>query len=145
MSHIEVIARGLCMRGTQVLLCQNVNSGYYYLPGGHVEFEEAASVSLAREMIEEADMEVRVGKCVLVTEGAFATRKRMHHEINLVFLMELDVNVTVQSVEPHIAFDWVDIASLEDLDLRPKAIKNWVMSAPDLSTVEWVSEIHQVD
>ena len=47
---IELIARGVFVRGGAVLLCQNVKHGYYYLPGGHVEFGEAAAVALAREI-----------------------------------------------------------------------------------------------
>jgi 8-oxo-dGTP diphosphatase len=145
MSQIEVIARGLCMRGSKVLLCQNLKSGYFYLPGGHVEFEEAACDALARELVEEAAVKVRVGKCVLATEGVFPTRKRVHHEINLVFHMELDEDVEVQSVETQIAFEWVELAAIVDCDLRPAAIKGWIMSARDQSPVEWISEIRKED
>ncbi len=145
MSHIEVIARGICIQENRVLLCQNIKSGYFYLPGGHVEFEEAACDALARELVEEAAIKVQVGKCVLVTEGAFATRKRAHHEINLVFLMELDEKAEVQSVEPQIAFEWVDLASIVDLDLRPAAIKSWLMTAGDPSSMDWISEIRAGD
>ena len=133
------------MRGSEVLLCQNLKSRYYYLPGGHVEFEEAACDALVRELVEEAAVEVHVGKCVLVTECAFQTRKQVHHEINLVFLMELDEDIEVRSVETQIAFEWVELAAIVGCDLRPAAIKAWIMSARAEASVEWMSEIQKED
>jgi ADP-ribose pyrophosphatase YjhB (NUDIX family) len=86
--EIEVIARGCLVHGCHVLLCRNVKHGYCYLPGGHVEFGESAAQAVAREFVEESGLRVRVGELALVSEGAFATKKRWHHEVNLVFHVE---------------------------------------------------------
>jgi len=145
MNNIEVIARGLCVRDGKVLICRNVKHGYAYLPGGHVEFGEPAAVSLAREMVEEANAVVTVGRCLLVTEGAFETRKKPHHEINLVFHMELASPEPVVSVEPQIAFEWLDPASAVDTDLRPAGVRAWIAAGCGRGTLEWISEIRAGD
>lgn len=141
MSDIEVIARGLCVRDGKVLVCRNVKQGYSYLPGGHVEFGEPATLSLAREMVEEAGAAVTVGRCLLVTEGTFETKKKTHHEINLVFHMELVGDEPVVSVEPQIAFDWLDPASAVATDLRPTGIRAWIAAGCGHGALEWLSEI----
>lgn len=141
-SAIEVIARGVWIEGGKVLLCQNTKAGYYYLPGGHVEFGEAAATALAREFREETGIEVQVGTCVLVTEGVFQAGKREHHELNLVFHVQ-HPPAPVESKEDAIAFEWVDLAGLVELDLRPDAVKAWLASGGVTEKpVAWLSQMH---
>lgn len=133
-STIEVLARGLLFHGERVLLCRNVKHGYRYLPGGHVEPGEAAATALAREFLEESGVAVRVGELVCVTEGGFIQKGRPRHEMNLVFHVELaaDAPTTAPaafpSLEPGIAFDWVALSDIPGADLRPGAIRDWVIS-----------------
>lgn len=142
--EIEFIARGVWQHGSAVLLCQNTDKGYYYLPGGHVEFGESAAKALEREFLEESGQTVKAGRLLLVTEGSFATRKREHHEINLVFHVEHGRSggkpPTVSSKENGIDFAWVDHAAIVDLDVRPNSIKAW-LAAGGSEGVEWVSEM----
>jgi 8-oxo-dGTP diphosphatase len=131
MSEIEVIGRALIVERGRVLLCRSVERGYYYLPGGHVEFGEAAAEAVARELEEECGLKVEVGECGLVAECVFETRKKKrHHELNLVFHVERQGDAEVKSLEPELAFDWVDLAAVVDLDLRPESIKAWVAAGP---------------
>jgi ADP-ribose pyrophosphatase YjhB (NUDIX family) len=126
---IEPIARALCLRGSAVLLCRNTKHGYLYLPGGHIEFGEPAAEALVRELAEETDLPPiapAAARLVLVTEQTFRDRKRSHHELNLVFHMEHDWPEQVVSREDGIAFDWVDLAAVPDLDIRPPEIKAWL-------------------
>ncbi len=150
---IEVIARGALIRGSKVLLCQNLKHGYFYLPGGHVEFGESAAAALAREFVEECGLRVQIRDLALASEGAFATKKRHHHEMNLVFHVEQSggrgtgtkggEHPPVPSREAGIAFDWVDLAAIPETDVRPVTAKAWLAagagSAP--ASIEWVSEI----
>ncbi len=162
-SHgIEFIARGLWLHGSRVLLCRNLDKGYLYLPGGHVEFGESAAGALEREFLEECGVRVTAGPLALVTEAVFDTRKRRHHELNLVFHVEppaagrkregaSDEPPAVRSLEAGIGFEWVDLAAAVDLDIRPLAVKAWLaaglggaggmMSGPASAGVEWVSEM----
>ena len=150
--HIELIARGVLIRGSKILLCRNIKGGYSYLPGGHVEFGEPASLSLAREVTEETGLRAQVGGMLLCSEHTFQTGKgRAHHEVILVFEL-LSVSdhsgeevSDVVSEEPEIAFDWVELAALHETDLRPAEIKAWLMAGgqPEQSRqappIEWLS------
>ena len=152
---IEFIARGLWLHGSRVLLCQNLDKEYYYLPGGHIEFAESAAAAVEREFLEESGLKVTAGQLLLITEGAFQTKKRRHHEFNLIFACgrrwdgspsrlsgKSDMPPTIRSREKHIGFEWVDLAAAVDLDIRPLSIKAWLASGCSGSTTpEWISEI----
>lgn len=128
---IEILARGLLFHGERVLLCRNVKHGYRYLPGGHVEPGEAAATALAREFLEESGVAVRVGELLCVTEGGFVQKGRPRHEVNLVFHVEHGSGnppAAFPSLEPDIAFDWVDASDIPDADLRPAALRDWVIA-----------------
>ncbi len=139
--HIEVIARGLFIHQNQVLLCQNRKHGYHYLPGGHVEFAEQASIALQRELIEECSLESQIGPLLLTTEQVFCTKKHTHHEINLVFHVEhigsdSTVPKEITSNEPEIGFVWVDLAAITETDLRPLEIQAWLASGGETSPTQ---------
>jgi 8-oxo-dGTP diphosphatase len=141
MAKIEFIARGILTSGSRVLLCRNVASGYYYLPGGHVEHGESAAKALLRELDEEGGISARVGDCLLVHENSFEAQGRRYHEINVVFHVEQDDDAAViVSKEADIGLEWVDLASVVDMDVRPPGIKAWLASGaqpcPWLSTME---------
>ncbi len=140
------------------MMCRNLKHGYLYLPGGHVEFGESAAEAVAREFLEECGVAVRVGGLALASEGVFATKKRSHHEVNLVFHVERvggartaasgrsdtqNKPKPIKSSEDHIAFDWVDLSAVVDFDIRPTAAKAWLATrgGPSATLAEWVSEI----
>jgi 8-oxo-dGTP diphosphatase len=133
--HIEVIARAVLRQGSWILACRNLDGGYFYLPGGHVEVGEPVARAAERELEEETGLKVRARDCMLVTEGIFEARGRRHQEVNLVFHVELlepmDPEApppAVPSLEPGIAFEWLDMAAAADVDLRPEAIRAWLAS-----------------
>jgi 8-oxo-dGTP diphosphatase len=126
---IEVIARGVLLRGDSVLLCRNIAGGYFYLPGGHVEFGESAATALEREFLEECGLAVRGRELILVTEAVFTTSSKRHHEVNLVFHVEHvgePGDGKVASREPEIAFEWHRLSLLRQIDLRPVRIREWL-------------------
>jgi ADP-ribose pyrophosphatase YjhB (NUDIX family) len=141
--HIEVIARALIRRGQEILVCRNTKHGYFYLPGGHVEFGEPAAAALARELREETGLELQVGGCLLGSEVVFEAGSKLHHELNLVFHGELsDRMADVRSLEDGIRFQWMDEASVIDQDLRPPSIKAWLAAGGATeSTCGWASEV----
>ncbi len=147
---IEVIARGCLVEESRVLLCRNLKHGYLFLPGGHVEFGESAAVAVAREFLEESGLVVRVRELALASEGVFTTKKHLHHEVNLVFLVERPGAASkpgrpsgVKSREAHIAFEWIELSAVVDFDIRPTAAKAWLATlvGTDRNPIEWVSEI----
>lgn len=136
-SSIEFIARGLITSEGAVLLCRAVKAGYAYLPGGHIELGESAANALARELEEEAGIKCEVGPLLLVTEERFEQKGKQRHEVNLVFHVEhamsaggeaLHREAPVASLEPQIAFDWIDLAAATDTDIRPASTQAWLAS-----------------
>jgi 8-oxo-dGTP diphosphatase len=124
---------------------------YAYLPGGHVDPDESAADALARELLEEAAFPIRVGPLALVSEHTFTTAKgKRHHEVNLMFHVEHAPPLTstptppaataasrrraatdlppVASLEPDIALHWVPLDALANLDLRPAAVRDWLIA-----------------
>ena len=129
---LEVIARGLCRIGSRILLCQDVSKGYYYLPGGHVEPGESAAEACAREFREETGLDVKVGTCRLAAEVRFRQSGKPRHELNLMFHVEhpdeADPPAPIESLEPDIRFEWVELAALPSIDLRPRVLLAWLAS-----------------
>lgn len=127
-----------------MLLCRDIAGDYYYLPGGHVEFGERATAAAEREYEEESGLRVRATDLLLVTEGCFEQR-RWHHEVTLVFHVEPETGPwpeSVESRESHLAFDWVPLAAIVDLDVRPLSHKAWLASGGGGSGhAEWASDV----
>ncbi len=137
---IEIIARGLAIRNGRVLLCKNIKHGYFFLPGGHVEFGETAETALSREFKEEAGVDVKCGGVALVAEHLFERKSGPCHEVNVVFHVELDEKET-RSRESKIAFEWADLAEIGERELRPNCIKAWLIAGGRTKQpVSWVSE-----
>jgi ADP-ribose pyrophosphatase YjhB (NUDIX family) len=143
--RIEIIARGVFFEGDRVLLCRNLKHGYSFLPGGHVEFGEAADESLRREFAEECGVEIAVGDCLLVTEGVFESGSKIHHEINLVFHVERLDSGAIRSREAEIEFLWLGPRDLLSHDIRPGSVKDWLSRHAEKGllapTAAWASEI----
>ena len=138
--EIELIARGVCLRNRQVLLCKNLKGNYYYLPGGHVEFGESAAAALAREFLEETGEQATVGSLALVHENLFRQGPHLRHELNLVFHVELSAQV-VTSRERKLTFEWAPLEQVGELDLRPDAHRAWLASVPDpAAPPRWISD-----
>jgi len=126
--HIEIIARGVCIRENHLLVCKNIAGGYCYLPGGHVEFGEDSTTALSRELIEEAGEKIRVGELLFVDECRFEQLGRdgvvkSRHEVNLVYRFEIVPRGTkrreVASLEDHIGFEWVPLTVLTRAKFKP--------------------------
>jgi len=144
--QIEVLARGVCVKDGAILLCRSNGARNTYLPGGHVEFMEAAEVSLAREIREELGMRANVGGFLGAIEHTFIQKGEPHCEINLIFEMKipgLSARVPLIACEDHISFRWVALGSLVRAKLEPSVLRTllpvWLRSKK--SVLRWGTTI----
>lgn len=125
---IEVIARAIIIRGAdELLVAREIGRDWVFLPGGHVEIGEPTEVALVREIREELGIEAKVTGFVGAVEHTYVDRGQQHHEINLVFTVET-IGPT-ESKEPHLEFDWIPIATVAEVDLRPEPVRAAVRKA----------------
>ena len=122
---IEVIARGVYVRGDSLLLCHSTGADNTFLPGGHVEFEEGARRALCREIDEELGVAARAGDFLGCVEHSFLQDGVRHCEINLVFEVSipgLADGADPESMEGKLEFLWVPLEGLGDSRLEPSAL-----------------------
>lgn len=134
---IHVISRGVIVKDSKLLVCENKKKHFYYLPGGHVDHGESSAFALEREMQEELGVACTVGRFLGCFEYSFTpvAGKCHSHEINLLFMIDaptLESKVIPPSKEDHIAFAWIAFSELEEVDFKPKtllyALTTWLVA-----------------
>lgn len=143
---IEVLARGAWVKDGRLLTCRSVRRGTRYLPGGHVEWGETSVEALEREWREELGADCRVCEFLGVEEQTYRLDGEDVAEISTVFRVECDglaegADGGVESAEPHIRFEWVELAELEASGLMPegvrRALAGW-LAEPGRAAARWV-------
>ncbi len=100
----------------RVLVSRRVDSGWFNLPGGGVEPDEAVPEGLVREVREECGLEVEIGRLV----GVYS--KPQKHEVVLVFRARV-VGGTMQPSDEADYHTWVRPDELERVKLLPKHLE----------------------
>ena len=132
----EIIARAVVRRDGQLLLVRQRTKSWSFLPGGHVEPGERVEVALVRELAEELGTEAKVAGFVGAVEHGYIEDGATHHEINLVFEVSINDPSPV-SQEDHLEFHWLPIDQLADVEVRPGALKNALVTAGEDRTPFW--------
>ena len=122
-STIHVLARALIVQGNSVLICKHKE--HYFLPGGHVENGESLLVALRREFMEElGEFKYSNPEQIGVCENIFIEKNdSTQHEINHIFITEVDSKVQFESKESFLSFEQIKITDLERVDILPKHLK----------------------
>lgn len=116
------LARAIIVSDGQILLAHQKGAAYTFLPGGHIEFGERAELALAREIAEEIGVPAAVQRFVGAVEGFYNESNGPHHEINLVFEVDvsgLSADQSPLSREPHLEFLWSPLSDLAANNLLP--------------------------
>jgi ADP-ribose pyrophosphatase YjhB (NUDIX family) len=148
MSSIELISRAIILDGEHILLARKKAAPYNFLPGGHIEFGEPATVALARELKEELGTSLCVKEVFGVIEHAWEDDGKLNHEVNIIFYVEpgnLTAERTPVPTEHNIGFLWYRVDELETSGLEPYILRRLiptVLKRP--SGVIWGSTIIDV-
>jgi 8-oxo-dGTP diphosphatase len=131
--HLETIARGICIKNGYILLTRSKGADITYLPGGHIEFTESASVALERELAEEIGLQCNIQRFLGVAEHVFVQKSELHCELNIIFKYDCDAlnpDKPVESCEDWIEFMWVKLEDIGKMKLEPSplidAIPKWI-------------------
>lgn len=117
---VRIRSAVLLLEDGRVLLVRHEKEGrsYWLLPGGGVEFGEAAPEAARRETLEETGLEVEIGALVLVAETIAPDASR--HVLHLVFdARRLGGELTVGQEDRLAEARFVPLAELDDLALHP--------------------------
>jgi 8-oxo-dGTP pyrophosphatase MutT (NUDIX family) len=130
---------GIVLCEEHVLLHRVDGYDFWFLPGGHVELGETAAEALLREMQEELDCIVEVGRLVWIIENFFtgSDHERLH-EVGWYFLMHipalckypLDQPFQGMEADRKLTFQWYPCHQLEELPLYPVALRTGLRSLP---------------
>jgi len=133
-------AAGVALDKQRVLLCQLVNEGYWFLPGGHPNFLETTEAALKREMQEELATPIQVGRLLWVVENFFQQHHaEPHHELGFYYLMRLPRRSPLyQMAEPfrcgdegeNAVLQWHPLDTLPTLPLYPAFLRQGLLSLP---------------
>lgn len=122
-----------------VLLHTLEGDEYWSLPGGRVEAGEDATTAVAREMREELDIPVSVGRLLWIVENFFTGGGRPHHEVGLYFATEVPPDARILDFSMRHAgneqgrkleFAWFDRHQLASIDVRPAFLRDALAQDP---------------
>lgn len=125
--HQEILARGICVKDSKILLAYFKPKSYYFLPGGHVEHGESVLTALEREIKEELGIDASAKKVVNVFEHTWTGKNGLVHELNFYILFSIDNNSQLNSLVDHLEFSWVPINDLLTINFLPAEIKDTVI------------------
>lgn len=122
------------LKEDKILLVQHKKEGrkYWLLPGGRVEFGETLIEAIQREMLEEANIKVKVGNLLFISDAISNNR----HIINIFFEGEIIAgNLKVGNEEILQCVEFVPINALDELTFYPlvkEELKQWLTNRKPL-------------
>ena len=91
----------------------------YNLPGGNVEFGETMADTLAREMVEELNLQVEIQELVSIGEVFFLEKKK--HTLHALFKGKIIAGEPIinPAETSALAIKWINISDLPNINLYP--------------------------
>jgi ADP-ribose pyrophosphatase YjhB (NUDIX family) len=133
-------AVGVLIDRERLLIHRAEGDDFWALPGGRVEFGESASVALARELAEELEVAVEVGRLIWIAENFFTYQNVQHHEIGFYFQVSLPASSPLQAHSaPFVGYDdsvplifqWHSIEGLDGVALYPTFLREAIADMPN--------------
>jgi 8-oxo-dGTP pyrophosphatase MutT (NUDIX family) len=130
-NNIHVLSRALVIDQDHLLLCKtlDLDPGFYFLPGGHVEQGESVETALLRELLEETGTQAKIKRFLGCLEYSFEPGHSSichNHEYNFIFEVEADtlkLDDPIPKLEEHIALIWVPLNQINHIDFRAEPLR----------------------
>ncbi|MDJ0651581.1 MAG: RpiB/LacA/LacB family sugar-phosphate isomerase [Simkaniaceae bacterium] len=128
---VNLIVRGIITCNDHILLSTTTQHNkefakdLYFLPGGHVDYNEPATSALEREILEEMGLQAKELKFMGALECSWNKKGSLYHEINLIYLVSipnLSLNAPPQSSEPFIKFVWCPLSAISNYHILPEQL-----------------------
>ncbi len=124
---------GVCIDAGRLLCVRDAATpdGPLGLPGGGLDHGRRMEDQLALEVAEETTVRMVAARYLFVIENRIPVAGGgMAHQIEHCFALTLDGD-DVRSREDHIRFEWVRVTDLDQVDFRPRVLRD-VISAGEL-------------
>ena len=141
MEKFEVCIRAIIRHQNKILVCHHKEKGYYFFPGGHLNFGESIPKALSREIKEELGIGVKDYSFVGLVDNIYKEDNQKHHEINLVFNVIPD-KISEKSKEDHIDFVFFDKNRFLKEEVLPIALQKAILRWLRNKKIFWVSQIY---
>jgi len=120
------------LKEEKILLVQHKKKDkkYWLLPGGRVDFGETLIEAIQREMSEEANIKVKVGKLLFISDAISPDVDSKRHIINIFFEGEIiDGELKIGDEEILQRIEFVPLNQLDELTFYPmvkEELKKWL-------------------
>jgi ADP-ribose pyrophosphatase YjhB (NUDIX family) len=142
MGQFEVCIRTIIQSRGKILVCLHKEKGYYFFPGGHLEFGEKIGKALLREIKEELGMKIKKFSFIGLVDNIYEEEGKRHHEINLVFHV-IPEKIVSESREDHISFFFFDKKRFKKEKVLPIALKKAILKWQKNKKFFWASQIKE--
>jgi ADP-ribose pyrophosphatase YjhB (NUDIX family) len=140
MENFEVCIRVIIQNKGKILVCFHKKKGYYFFPGGHLEFGEKIKEALFREVKEELGIKVKKFSLIGLVDNFYEEEGKRHHEINLVFKV-MPEKIVSESREDHINFYFLDRKKFSREKVLPIALRKAILKWQKDKKFFWASQI----
>lgn len=111
----------------------------WLLPGGRVEFGEASTVSVLREITEELGLEATIERLLWVVEDFYKDKEVTCHEVFWVYKLSIKESESIYSVANYKpihttsddVFQWIPLVDIGNVNLVPPFLKKALKNLPD--------------
>lgn len=138
---VNIIVRAIITCDNHVLMSTptstnlNFSSDLYFLPSGHVDYNESVNDAIKREIYEEMDIVVGSFDFLGILECSWPRNGNIYHEINVIYRVTLP-NITLDSpptsTESAIKFVWCDLAKIDNYKILPEKLLPFIKQTTQL-------------